>query len=31
LEAPRREAIQRIAEDDPSYPPLAAFLQRWGR
>ncbi len=31
LEAPRREAIQRIAEDDPSYRALAAFLQSWGR
>jgi hypothetical protein len=31
LEAPRRQAIQRIAEDDPSYRTLAAFLQRWGR
>jgi hypothetical protein len=31
LEAPRREAIQRIAEDHPSYRTLAAFLQSWGR
>jgi hypothetical protein len=31
LEAPRREAIQRIAEDHPSYPTLAEFLQSWGR
>ena len=31
LEAPRREAIQRIAEDNPSYRTLAEFLQRWGR
>jgi hypothetical protein len=31
LEAPRREATQRIAEDNPSYRTLAEFLQRWGR
>jgi hypothetical protein len=31
LEAPRREAIQRIAEDNPSYRTLAEFLQSWGR
>lgn len=31
LEAPRREAIQRIAEDHPSYRALAAFLRSWGR
>jgi hypothetical protein len=31
LEAPRREAIQRITEDDPSYRTLEEFLQRWGR
>ena len=31
LEAPRREAIRHIAEDDPSYRTRAAFLQRWGR
>jgi hypothetical protein len=31
FEAPRRQAIQRIAEDDPSYRTLAAFLRRWGR
>jgi hypothetical protein len=29
--APRRQAIQRIAEDDPSYGTLAAFLRSWGR
>jgi hypothetical protein len=31
LEAPRRQAIQRIAEDDPSYHTLAEFLRSWGR
>jgi hypothetical protein len=31
LEASRREAIQRISEDDPSYPTLAEFLRSWGR
>jgi hypothetical protein len=31
LEAPRRQAIQRIAEDDPSYRTLVAFLRSWGR
>jgi hypothetical protein len=31
LEGPRRQAIQRIAEDTPAYRALAAFLQRWGR
>jgi hypothetical protein len=31
LEAPRREAIQRIAEDNPAYRTLAEFLQSWGR
>ena len=31
LEAPRPEAIQRIAEDDLSYRTLAEFLQSWGR
>jgi hypothetical protein len=31
LEAPRRQAIQRISEDDPSYHTLAAFLRSWGR
>jgi hypothetical protein len=31
LEAPRREAIQRITEDDPSYRTLEEFLQSWGR
>jgi hypothetical protein len=29
--APRRQAIQRIAEDDPSYRTLVAFLRSWGR
>jgi hypothetical protein len=29
--APRRQVIQRIAEDDPSYRPLAEFLRSWGR
>jgi hypothetical protein len=31
LAAPRRQAIQRIAEDDPSYRTLLAFLRSWGR
>jgi hypothetical protein len=31
LEAPRREAIQRISEDDASYQTLAEFLRSWGR
>jgi hypothetical protein len=31
LEAPRRQAIQRIAEGDPSYRTLAEFLRSWGR
>jgi hypothetical protein len=31
LEAPRREAIQRISEDDASYQTLAEFLRRWSR
>jgi hypothetical protein len=31
LEAPRRQAIQRISEDDPSYQTLADFLRSWGR
>jgi hypothetical protein len=31
FEAPRRQAIQRIAEDAPSYRALAAFLRSWGR
>jgi hypothetical protein len=31
LEAPRREAMQRISEDDPSYRTLAEFLRSWGR
>jgi hypothetical protein len=31
FEAPRRQVIQRIAEDDPLYRPLAAFLRSWGR
>jgi uncharacterized protein (UPF0548 family) len=31
FEVPRRRAIQHIAEDDPSYRTLAAFLQRWSR
>jgi hypothetical protein len=31
FEAPRRQAIQRIAEDDPAYRPLTAFLRSWGR
>jgi hypothetical protein len=31
LEVPRRQGIQRIAEDDPSYRTLAAFLRSWGR
>jgi hypothetical protein len=31
LEAPRRQAIQRLAEGDPSYRILAEFLRSWGR
>ncbi len=31
FEAPRRKAIQRISEDDPSYRTLAEFLRSWGR
>jgi hypothetical protein len=31
FEAPLREAIQRISEDDPSYRTLAKFLRSWGR
>ena len=31
LAAPCRQAIRRIAEDDPSYHTLAAFLRSWGR
>jgi hypothetical protein len=31
LAGPRRQAIQRIAADDPSYAPLVAFLRSWGR
>jgi len=31
LETPRREAIQRISEGDPSYGTLAEFLRSWGR
>jgi hypothetical protein len=31
LEAPRREAIQRISEGDASYRTLAEFLRSWGR
>jgi hypothetical protein len=31
FETPRREAIQRISEDDPSYQTLAEFLRRWNR
>jgi hypothetical protein len=31
FEAPLREAIQRISEDDPSYRTLADFLRSWGR
>jgi hypothetical protein len=31
FEAPCREAIQRIPEDDPSYRSLEEFLRSWGR
>jgi hypothetical protein len=31
LEAPRRQAIQRLVEGDPSYRILAEFLRSWGR
>jgi hypothetical protein len=31
FEAPLREAIQRIAEDNPAYRTLADFLRSWGR
>jgi hypothetical protein len=31
LEASHRETIQHIAEDDPSYHTLVAFLRSWGR
>jgi hypothetical protein len=31
FEAPLREAIQRISEDDPSYRTLEDFLRSWGR
>jgi hypothetical protein len=31
FEAPLREAIQRISEDDPSYRTLTEFLRSWGR
>jgi hypothetical protein len=31
FEAPRREAIQRIAASDPSYRTLEDFLRSWGR
>jgi hypothetical protein len=31
LEAPRRQAIQRLSEDDTSYHTLEEFLRSWGR
>jgi hypothetical protein len=31
FEAPLREAIQRISDDDPSYRTLEDFLRNWGR
>jgi hypothetical protein len=31
FEAPIREAIRRISEDDPSYRTLEDFLRSWGR
>jgi hypothetical protein len=31
LEVPRRQAIQRLAEDDPSYHTVEEFLHSWGR
>jgi hypothetical protein len=31
LEAPIREPLRRISEDDPSYRTLENFLRKWGR